>query len=43
MSKIFIEFYIINTNIAKVYIHVVFRRRPQKPAAVVIFDRRRLR
>jgi hypothetical protein len=27
MSKISIEFYIANTNIAKVYIHVVFRRR----------------
>jgi hypothetical protein len=31
MSKIFVEFYITNTNIAKVYIHVVFRRRRQKP------------
>jgi hypothetical protein len=29
--KIFVEFYIANTNIAKVYIHVVFRRRRQKP------------
>jgi hypothetical protein len=25
--KIFVEFYIANTNIAKIYIHVVFRRR----------------
>jgi hypothetical protein len=30
-SKIFIEFYIANKNIAKVYINVVFRRRRQKP------------
>jgi hypothetical protein len=27
--------------VVKVYIHVVFRRRRQKPAAAVIFDRRR--
>jgi hypothetical protein len=32
MSKIFVEFYIANTNIVKVYIHVVFRRRRQKPS-----------
>jgi hypothetical protein len=31
MTKIFIEFYITNTNIVKVYIHVVFRCRRQKP------------
>jgi hypothetical protein len=30
-SKIFIDCYIANTNIAKVYTHVVFRRRRQKP------------
>jgi hypothetical protein len=29
--KIIVEFYIANTNIAKVYINVVFRRRRQKP------------
>jgi hypothetical protein len=31
MSKIFVEFYIANKNIAKVYINMVFRRRRQKP------------
>jgi hypothetical protein len=31
MSKIFVKFYIANTNIAKFYIHVVFRHRRQKP------------
>jgi hypothetical protein len=31
MNKIFVESYIANTNIAKVYIHVVFRHRRQKP------------
>jgi hypothetical protein len=30
MSKIFVECYITNTNIAKVYIHVVFRRADKK-------------
>jgi hypothetical protein len=30
ISKIFVEFYIANTNIAKVYIHVVFCRRQEK-------------
>jgi hypothetical protein len=39
--KIIVEFYIVNTNIAKIYIHVVFRRRRKNPAAAVIFDRRR--
>jgi hypothetical protein len=39
--KIFVEFYIVNINIAKVYIHVVFRCRRQKPTADVIFDHRR--
>jgi hypothetical protein len=31
MRKIFVEFYIANTTIVKVYIHVVFCRRRQKP------------
>jgi hypothetical protein len=31
MSKIIVEFYITNTINAKLYIHVVFRRRRQKP------------
>jgi hypothetical protein len=31
MNKIFVEFYIANKNIAKVYITVVFRRCRQKP------------
>jgi hypothetical protein len=31
MNKIFVESYIANTNIAKVYINVVFCRRRQKP------------
>jgi hypothetical protein len=31
--KIFVEFYIANINVTKVYIHAVFRHRRQKPAA----------